>query len=153
MLDIDGVMVPGASWKVPELLNDGFPDFSLKAVTSLRRILSETGASIVLTTSHKSTYSIPEWRAIFDKRGIKTPIKKLNANPHFLNRKDEVLRWIETTKTNENFIIIDDDKSLNDLPHNIKQKLILTSSLIGLNESLAEDAINMLRQHSEPALA
>lgn len=142
-------MVPGASWKAPELLNDGFPNFSHKAIQSLSKILAETSASIMLTTSHKSNYSLPQWKAIFEKRGIKASIKKLNTNHHSLNRKDEVLSWIETNKSTENFIIIDDDTSLNDLPRSIKQKLILTSPLIGLNERLANEAIEMLRRNKE----
>jgi hypothetical protein len=62
-----------------------------------------------------------------------------------------VLNWIKKNKGDDNFIIIDDDKSLNDLPFDIKRKLILTSPLIGLNENLAEKAIEALNHISEPA--
>jgi hypothetical protein len=40
-LDIDGVMVPANSWRKPEILEDGFPEFSSKAVSSLIRIISK----------------------------------------------------------------------------------------------------------------
>lgn len=153
LLDIDGVMVPGASWKVPEVLNDGFPNFSHKAISSLRKILSETSASLMLTTSHKSNYSIPQWKAIFEKRGIQASIKKLPDNHHSLNRKDEILHWMQTHPTDDSFIIIDDDTSLNDLPHHLKQKLLLTSPLIGLNDSIAGEAIKRLKQYAELVLA
>jgi HAD domain in Swiss Army Knife RNA repair proteins len=146
LLDIDGVMVPASSWKSPELLNDGFPNFSTKAVDSLNKILSTTEASILLITSHKSNYSVASWRRIFAKRGIIAKISKLRNNNRLRTRKDEVLKWIQTHQSNNNFIIIDDDKSLNDLPVEFKRKLILTSPLIGLNESLADQAINALRQ-------
>ena len=61
LLDIDGVMVPASSWKTPEFLNDGFPNFSPRAINSLNKIISKTNASILLTTSHKSKYPIASW--------------------------------------------------------------------------------------------
>ena len=39
-LDIDGVMVSGATWKVPETLEDGFPMFLEKAVKSLNSLIT-----------------------------------------------------------------------------------------------------------------
>lgn len=146
LLDIDGVMVPAASWKAPKLLDDGFPDFSHKAIISLEKIISGTGASIVLTTSHKSKYSVAKWRKIFAKRGINAPIVKLRNSIH-VSRREEILKWIKANKS-RHYVIIDDDKSLNDLPVKIKQNLILTSPLIGLNESLAEKAIEALHNNS-----
>lgn len=146
LLDIDGVMIPASGWKVPELLNDGFPDFSVKAVNSLNKILSSTEATILLTSSHKARYPLDSWRQIFAKRGIVAKISRLRYTKKFPTRKDEVLRWIQTHNDNNNFIIIDDDKSLNDLPAKFKKKLILTSPLIGLNENLADLAIETLNQ-------
>jgi len=64
-LDIDGVMVPANSWRQPILLEDGFPEFSLNAVRSLDRIISNSSANIVLTTSHKYKYTLKEWNDIF----------------------------------------------------------------------------------------
>ncbi|MCX6183418.1 MAG: HAD domain-containing protein [Bacteroidetes bacterium] len=134
-LDIDGVMVPAKSWKSPELLSDGFPSFSLKAVNVLRSLISEA-TTIMLTTSHKSRFTAGEWKDIFEKRGLSiVNIKSLKYNVNGLNRREEILNWFHLNYTNENFLIIDDDKSLNDLPSFFKDRLILTSSLIGLNES------------------
>ena len=145
LLDIDGVMVPASGWKVPELLNDGFPDFSAKAVKGLNKIISITSASILLTSSHKSAYSIETWKLIFAKRGVNAKISKLRNAEIFQSRKDEVLNWIQTHREENNYVIIDDDKSLNSLPENLKSKLILTSPLIGLNEELADQVIETLR--------
>lgn len=135
LLDIDGVMVPAAGWKVPELLNDGFPDFSVKAVRSLNKIISATSASILLTTSHKSKYSVASWKRIFAARGVNAKVSRLKHNNNkFQSRKDEILHWVEAHRSEQNFVIIDDDKSLNDLPASLKNKLILTSPLIGLSD-------------------
>jgi hypothetical protein len=145
-LDIDGVMIRGASWKSVELLNDGFPAFSNKAVSSLNKIIEKTGASILLTTSHKSNYTINQWKGIFSKRGIVASIKKLNKNNNHLSRKDEILNWLENHHNeDESFVILDDDKCLNDLPSEIKERLVLTSSLIGLTDDHVELVVNILK--------
>jgi hypothetical protein len=142
LLDIDGVMVPANSWKKPEFLNDGFPAFSYKATQALQRIISETGADILLTTSHKSTYSIEEWKDIFVKREIQfNKINCLSENINHLSRKEEIFNWFNENSIYEQFIIIDDDKSLNALPKLLKKRLIQTSASVGLTDELANEAI------------
>lgn len=152
LLDIDGVMVPAASWRPSEILTDGFAAFSKMAVANLQKIIVETGASIVLTTSHKANYSLNEWRSIFKLRGISVSIDKLEHNSGNLTRREEILNWLNTQKQDEVFVIIDDDKSLNDLPSQIKKKLILTSPMVGLTNYDANIAIEVLRS-SELSLA
>jgi hypothetical protein len=147
LLDIDGVMVPANSWKKPEFHDDGFPMFSPKSVNALQKIISETGASLLLTTSHKSKYNVAQWRNIFKSRGIKAKhIHRLSSSSLHLSRKDEILNWYMAKHVpNEEFVIIDDDKLLNGLPENIKHNLVLTSSSVGLTEELAENAISILK--------
>ena len=144
LLDIDGVMVTTPSWKPAEIHSDGFPSFNSRAVSNLQKIISETGASIVLTSSHKSSYSVTEWKDLFNTRGINVPIEKLDDNVDKLNRKDEILNWLKYN-TLEDYVIIDDDNSLNDLPSDIKEKLVLTSSLIGLNDDKTNLALEVLK--------
>jgi hypothetical protein len=146
-LDIDGVMVPAKSWKSPELLNDGFPSFSLMATHVLQNIISDS-TTVFLTTSHKSSYSINEWKDIFLRRGIIiNNLKSLDANINNLSRKDEVLNWFNVNPTDQSFVIIDDDKSLNSLPPHLKDNLILTSSLVGLTDEHLEQINSVLNQN------
>lgn len=148
LLDIDGVMVPANSWKKPELMDDGFFMFNSRSVKALQHILSETNASILLTTSHKTKYKISQWRDLLKLRGI-TPkkLQRLNTNSLVTSRKDEILDWYTKKHiSNEEFVIIDDDKMLNGLPDDIKNKLILTSSSIGLTDDLANEAISILQK-------
>jgi len=141
-LDIDGVMVPANSWRKPTILEDGFPEFSPNAVRSLERIISHSSANIVLTTSHKHKYTLKEWETIFKRRNINVnKITRLPKNINNLNRKDELLHWFNAKHLQENFIIIDDDKSLNGLPEYLKDKLIQTSGSVGLTDYLAEEAL------------
>ena len=145
LLDIDGVMVHASPWKKIDSLDDGFYDFMPRAVEGLRKIISETGASIVLTSSHKSRYSLPEWKNIFTKRGIETDILKLDDNPTFLSRKDEILRWKQHNSHLENYAILDDDSSLHDLPEGIKQRVVFTQGFVGLKDENVNNAIALLK--------
>jgi hypothetical protein len=140
-LDIDGVMAPAKSWQRPDILEDGFVDFSSKAVSVLQDVLAQNAdTTIILTTSHKSRFSLSQWKIIFERRGLKVnKLESLNDNNDFQSRKVEILNWFESNDIHEDFIIIDDDKSLNDLPTFYKDRLILTSSLVGLNESHRAD--------------
>ena len=146
-LDIDGVMVPANSWRRPEILEDGFPDFSPNAVKSLERIISHSSANIVLTTSHKNKFTLKEWKTIFKRRNINVnKITRLPENINHLNRKEELINWFNTKHLKEKFIIIDDDKSLNGLPDFLKDKLIQTSGSVGLTDYLADEALNKIEK-------
>ncbi len=148
LLDVDGVMVPANSWKKPEFHDDGFAVFSSKSASALQKIITETGATILLTTSHKAKYDIAEWQHIFELRGIKVKrINSLLSNSLEINRKDEILNWYQSKhKPTESFVIIDDDKILNELPSKLKNNLVLTSSNVGLTDELAEHAISILKK-------
>ncbi|UPT67121.1 MAG: HAD domain-containing protein [Sphingobacteriales bacterium JAD_PAG50586_3] len=135
-LDIDGVMVPAKNWEGHTLLVDGFYQFSDKAVNTLRQFISAE-TTVILTTSHKSRFTVDEWKNIFRNRGLEIEnLKKLNEGYNlYISRKDDILVWFSNNNPTEEFVIIDDDKSLNDLPPKLKEKLILTNALIGLTDS------------------
>lgn len=146
LLDIDGVMVPGNSWKRPEFLNDGFPAFSTRATQALQKIISETSADIVLTTSHKCNYTLDEWISIFNARGFKlNKINRLPENTNYSSRKEEIINWFTSNKIDQEFIIIDDDKTLNALPEFLKSKLVQTNASVGLTDELADEALRILK--------
>lgn len=131
-LDIDGVMVSGATWKVPEILEDEFPVFLEKAVKSLNSLISDD-TKIILSTSHRNRFTISEWKQIFQRRGIKlNGLDKISSTYGLKKRKDEILEWFATHPKPENFLIIDDDKTLYDLPKDLKKHLVITSPLMGL---------------------
>lgn len=131
-LDIDGVMVPARYQKMDAISGDGFANFSEEAIEALNSLIKED-TQVILTTAHKSNYSIEEWKGIFKRRGIEiNNLNRLDYNTEMLNRCDEVLKWFDSNGIPEDFIIIDDDKSLNALPAFLKKKLILVSPLIGL---------------------
>lgn len=152
LLDIDGVMVQAKSWSSPPLREDGFYGFSTRAVDALNKIITAFDAKIVLTTSHKYKFSLEEWKLILKNRGIKlNSIDRLPANVGHLSRKDEILNWFSMNKNVEDFVIIDDDTSLNGLPKILIERLVQTKPLIGLNSSHVSLAIGILNTPLELA--
>ena len=145
LLDIDGVMVRANSWKKPEFLLDGFPACNNQACTALQKLIDQTNADILLTTSHKANYSLEAWKNIFSLRGIKVNnIYSLPENKTFLSRKEEIINWVNASDKLPNFIIIDDDKSLNGLPTFVKKQLIQTNASVGLTADLIDEALQNL---------
>jgi hypothetical protein len=140
-------MVPANSWQKPEIHSDGFPVFSPRAVDALRRILAETNASILLTTSHKSKYTAAQWRNFLKARGINArKIDRLPDNLIQANRREEILGWYaEHPRSLRGTVIIDDDKQLGALPPDLKERLVLTSSSVGLTDEHAQQAISILQ--------
>jgi hypothetical protein len=142
LLDFDGVMIPSKPWKPVPLMEDGFYKFDDRAISYLNRIIDETGATIILTTSHKTSYSNSEWKKLFEVRGINCEVKRLDDELIHSKRIEEIRGWVKTNT--DRFVILDDDKSLNDLESDIKNQLVLIDSGIGLNVEKTELAIKIL---------
>lgn len=147
LLDIDGVMVPASGWKPVELQADGFYKFNFLAQQNLEWLLQETGATIVLISTHRSNYTNSEWTRLFNNRfehskEIQT-IDDFGPNSGH-NRLEEVLQWTKEHSQNSQFVIIDDDNSLQQLPFQIKKHWVKTQSMIGLNRDSAVEALKIL---------
>ncbi len=144
-LDIDGVLVTTPPWKPCDLLEDGFAKFNSDAVNNLNKIISKTNnALIILTSSHRDRYNNEEWDNIFIKRGVLITLTfKLNPS-NKLNRAEEISNYINENNIVDEYLIIDDDKSLHGLSKNIKNRCIVTKSLIGLDENDVDRALQIL---------
>ena len=145
LLDIDGVMVRAKSWESPQALEDGFYGFEQRAVDALNAIIAGSHAEIVLTTSHKYSFTTDQWVNIFRNRGVNiSTISRLDRNDDRKDRKEEISLWFANYSGNEDFVILDDDKSLNGLSPILKDRLILTSAMVGLTKNHINDAISIL---------
>ena len=148
LLDIDGVLVTVPAWRSVKLLSDGFLEFNERAVKNLIKLINETKASIVLTTTHRFNYSVPEWKELLKTRGINpssiSKVNELESLSDIAYRSVEIEQWINLHTDITNYVIIDDDLSLNGLPLAIKQKCVLTKPLIGLDDEATEKAFKIL---------
>lgn len=149
LLDIDGVLVTTPAWRSTEILADGFMKFNENAANNLQRLITKTDAEIILTTTHRITYSLDIWKDIFKERGILiNSISKLSDKisvETMLDRAGEIKEWFEINGDKNNFVIIDDDLSLNGLPEIIKDKCVMTKPLIGLDEEATIKALKILQ--------
>lgn len=138
-LDIDGVMVHANPYKKVDMEEDGFYKFNANAIDVINSI---DDLEIILSTSHRFRFDIQEWKNIFQRRNIKfkeISIMNLKLDSKF-SRREEIEKWINDNKIDpDDLIIIDDDKSLNGLPDNLKRRLILTDSYIGLNNAALQN--------------
>lgn len=149
LLDIDGVLVTTPSWKPVPLLPDGFLEFNEKAARNLAHLINQAGASVVLTTTHRVSYSVDEWKVILHTRGIYpisisrvNNIASLNEMPA---RAIEIKDWVDRNISNEKYVILDDDLSINDLPFEIKRNVVLTRPMIGFDDEALQQALRILQ--------
>ena len=144
LLDIDGVLETTPSWKKVELATDGFMKLNKICVENLATFISLTSASVVLTTTHRINYTEAQWEEIFKARGLVfDSISKLNdktAINQLLEKGIEIQEWAETFGTGKNYIIIDDDLSLNKMPSSIKERWIATQPHIGFDKEALDKA-------------
>lgn len=148
LLDIDGVLVTTPVWQAVEQDVDGFLKFNEKAAKNLAKIVDETKAAIVLTTTHRINYSVNQWQEILQRRGIyPTSISKINdiaVLADMADRATEIKEWVDKQKSNECFVVIDDDLSINSLPFAIKEKCVLIKPMIGVDDEAALQILKIL---------
>lgn len=155
LLDIDGVMVHANPHRPIELDTDGFYKFNAVAVQILQSTIYFTKDQIVLSSSHRFKYSVAEWRKIFVRRGLnfrflsildfsrrQAKVQDAVDLHDRISRRTEIFEWITANKVSEqDVIIIDDDKSLNDLPKKLKERLVLTNPYVGLTDQSTLNAV------------
>jgi 16S rRNA C1402 (ribose-2'-O) methylase RsmI len=148
LLDIDGVLVTTPSWQIPDRLGDGFMQFNATAAQNLLVLYEKTNADIVLTTTHRINYTIEQWHDIFKLRGFDFKnISKINDKTSIEtlgNRATEIQEWVEKQDENENYLVIDDDTSINRLSNEIKVRCVQTKPLLGFDDNALQKALSIL---------
>ncbi|WP_299889999.1 HAD domain-containing protein [uncultured Lacinutrix sp.] len=140
ILDLDGVLITNPSWKADQIHSDGYSEFNKSCVENFNQLLSLSDFDIWLSSTRRTVKTLAEFNVIFENRGIKNDI--VGFLPEYVNcknRKEEILKFIAEFKIS-NFLIIDDDKSLNGLNNEIKENLILTELTKGFNSEKLKEA-------------
>lgn len=152
LLDIDGVLETSPSWKKPEFLEDKFYKFNENARKNLIEIIDKIKPEIILTTTHRINYTLMEWNQIFELRGINVgKISKINDAKKVTdlqNRNIEIEEWFLKNKTAE-FLILDDDKSLNELTDNLKNHWVQIDSMLGITESIKNQILEKISNYND----
>ncbi|WP_299683084.1 HAD domain-containing protein [uncultured Tenacibaculum sp.] len=145
ILDLDGVLITTPPWKSDTIHIDGYSDFNQNCVSNLNKLLEYADIEIWLSSTRRLRKTLSEFNQIFRNRKIQKEISGfLPAYENCKNRREEVLRFLLDYHIND-FIILDDDKSLNSLKEEIKQKLILTELTIGFNSEKLKEALVKLK--------
>lgn len=157
-LDIDGVLnsagfVKDLSARKERLQTDGYGGhsawFDPGAIKRLNRIIGETEARVVLSSTWRIRWDIEDIQAILEARGgfmgeiiDKTPVIGMERC-----RGAEINRWLEETdRSVESFVILDDDSDMT--PH--EDRLVQTSfEAGGLQDTHVEKAIEMFETSDE----
>jgi len=145
ILDLDGVLITNPSWKADRIDSDGYSEFNESCVENLNRLLTFAEFDIWLSSTRRTVKTLTEFNLIFKNRGINKEI--VGFLPEYAdckNRKEEVLKFIAEFKPS-NFLIIDDDKSLNGLESEIKENFILTELTKGFNLEKLNEAIEKMK--------
>lgn len=148
ILDLDGVLITTPIWKADEIDSDGYSKFNMNCVDNLNKLLSQYDFEIWLSSTRRTVKTLAEFNGIFKNRNIEKEIKGfLPKYQECKTRKDEITRFIEEFKIS-NFLIIDDDKSLNGLNENHKKSLILTELQKGFDSERFELAIEKIKKRT-----
>lgn len=144
ILDLDGVLITTPAWKPDDLHKDGYSKFNKVCIDNFNQILKAGSFDIWLCSTRRLGKQIEEFNQIFKARKINQSITGfLPENVHCKNRKEEIETFLKVHKPKQ-YLIIDDDKSLNGLPESIKTHLILTSFLKGITIDNVNQALDIL---------
>lgn len=148
ILDLDGVLITNPSWKADQIHLDGYSEFNESCIENLNRLLTLVQFDIWLSSTRRTVKTLTEFNLIFKNRGIKKEI--VGFLPEYAdcrNRKEEILKFITEFKVSD-FLIIDDDKSLNGLKSGIKECLILTELTKGFNSEKLKEATKKIKKRN-----
>jgi hypothetical protein len=144
ILDLDGVLITTPPWKKDDLDSDGYSMFNTACVDRFNKLLNSLESYIWLSSTRRSNKTLEEFNSIFQHRNIHTPISGfLPIEEKPCSRKEEIIRFIETNKLSS-YLIIDDDKSLNDLNENMKNRLVQTEFLKGFDQNALKKALEII---------
>lgn len=144
ILDLDGVLITTPSWKNDCIHEDGYSDFNVECVTNLNILVATFDFELWLISSRRKGKAIEEFNVIFSNRGIGIKIAGYVPMYHKRMSRREELEQFLILGNYDDFVIIDDDKSLNGLPAKWKQRLVSTETMIGFNKDKLQETIAII---------
>ncbi len=148
-LDFDGVM--DTAYYDNYLNYMGLPEkdkygvvFAPDCIANLRRIIDETGADIVVSSTWKDFMTYKEILEMWEYR--KLPGFVTDTTPTCSRKRgDEIDSWLEECNTECEYVIIDDMDETQFNEHQY-DRLFVVNPYDGLNEQTAEKVIQLFRE-------
>ena len=147
-LDIDGVLNNRFTHLGPNhhTWNDWhFKGLDRSLIPHLNRIIEETGAKIVLSSTWRLHHTPEQMHARLTSAGMKPEIEiidrtdVLNHGPIYVPRCQEIEKWLDEHPEVVDFAVLDDDGDAN-----IPGHFVHTVHDVGLTEEDANEAIKIL---------
>ena len=149
LLDFDGLM--DTAYYDNYLNYMGLPEkdkygvvFAPDCIANLRRIIDETGADIVVSSTWKDFMTYKEILEMWEYR--KLPGFVTDTTPTCSRKRgDEIDSWLEECNTECEYVIIDDMDETQFNEHQY-DRLFVVNPYDGLNEQTAEKVIQLFRE-------
>lgn len=153
-LDIDGVLNDATT---DQYTPAGFMGIDAYKVKLLRQIVEATGASIVLTSTWKTEWSLHKDFLARDGAYLNQMLADENLHisakttDQILDRGAGITRWLNLHPNVVSWIVIDDDVFLDFEEHGIMPHLVKTSFYSGLTQDHVAQCIHMLNGGADDA--
>jgi hypothetical protein len=147
-LDIDGVLCTQKQWKPESMAEDGYSQFNHRCVEKLNKLIEQTGAKVILTSSRRINKSLEEFAAIMQRRGFTGELLgKINDTTELssVSRGDEIRQWLEKYGEPNRYVIIDDDARIAQIGEPYIQHWVRTIYHRGFDEEALERALTILK--------
>ncbi len=152
-LDIDGVLNNQTHFQNKQIDTSRFDKTN---VSALNKIVEETNAKVVISSTWRVLYSLEELKEIFKEEGVKADIMGYTESLHnvetfeMASRGFEISEWIRKNQNSfkngiENYAIIDDE---DDFLDSQKEHFFPTDGTIGLTENNASKIIEFLKNNN-----
>ena len=121
-------------------------DFNPTCVANLNELLERGDFDIWLSSSRRFSKEVAQWSVVFDNRGIAQPVVGvLPEYPDCANRAEEIERFV-VHDAGKAFLVIDDDKSLDDLAPATTIRVVQTMFMSGFDASKLKEALRFVSQ-------
>jgi len=138
-LDFDGVLNTESTVEritVPPW--SGIRGLDNEKVVLVSDLAIETGADVVISSSWRYHFDMPDLKQLLVTRGWKANIIGMTPIKLSLDRQDEIAMWMELNGKPDKFLVLDD------LYTRYKDNQILTNDVEGFHAGLYERALKIL---------
>ena len=109
------------------------------AVARLNRVLSATGAQVVVSSTWRIGMTVPELQALLAEVGFAGVVCGMAPRLH-VERGTEIRAWLDEHAPDASFVILDDGEAFGDL----EPRVVRTDPAIGLSDADCERAVALL---------
>lgn len=143
ILDLDGVLVTTPPWRRDELDVDGYSKFNDNAIENFNMLTNNLNFELWLISDRRKGKTLEQFNEIFKNRNINCQLTGMVPVYGYLTRLEELNKFLVENEI-ENYILIDDDNSLEGLQD--KSSWVKTKPLIGFGtEELNESKLKTLK--------